>query len=126
MKTCTQCPKPLPETSHMTECAVCRRRMRRAAVAKGEIPPPATERVRDVEMTREDQIAAIMIVRGHLPDAFTLDAFTGKPLWSVHNLAAMFDMAPGDFLDMMAKRGPVYLEAGSIPSSWKLLEGASV
>lgn len=67
-----------------------------------------------------DQTVYRMITKGFLPSP-TCTSPNGAAVWSVHGLAALFDLDPLPFLALMARRPPAYLPEPGIPSSWSAL-----
>jgi hypothetical protein len=76
----------------------------------------------DNEMPAIHASAHRLIVSGHLPPPFNVDAHDGRPVWSFIELALMFDRRPDELVDLLLDRGPVHLAGDKgIPSSWRLL-----
>jgi hypothetical protein len=66
-----------------------------------------------------------LVVAGYLPPPFTICPHDSRPLWSIIELALMFDRRPDELVDLLLDRGPVHLQGDrGIPSSWRaLVEG---
>jgi hypothetical protein len=66
-----------------------------------------------------------LVVAGYLPPPFTICPHDSRPLWSIVELALLFDRRPDELVDLLLDRGPVHLAGDrGIPSSWKaLVEG---
>ncbi len=71
------------------------------------------------------QEAQKLVVTGHLPPPFTICPHDARPLWSIVELALMFDRRPDELISLLIEAGPVHLQGDrGIPSSWRmLLEG---
>ena len=75
----------------------------------------------DVETPPIHQEARQLIVSGHLPLPFSIDAHDGRPVWSFTELALLFDRRPDELIDLLIQAGPVHLSGDrGIPSSWKM------
>jgi hypothetical protein len=66
-----------------------------------------------------------LVVAGYLPPPFTICPHDSRPLWSIVELALLFDRRPDELVELLLERGPVHLAGDKgIPSSWKaLVEG---
>ena len=79
-------------------------------------------------MAEEVQIAPIhqkaqqLVVEGYLPPPFTICPHDSRPLWSIVELALLFDRRPDELVDLLIQAGPVHLAGDrGIPSSWRML-----
>jgi hypothetical protein len=63
-----------------------------------------------------------LVVAGYLPPPFTICPHDSRPLWSIVELALLFDRRPDELVDLLLDRGPVHLQGDrGIPSSWRML-----
>ena len=63
-----------------------------------------------------------LVVMGYLPPPFTICPHDSRPLWSIIELALMFDRRPDELVDLLLDRGPVHLAGDrGVPSSWRML-----
>jgi len=76
----------------------------------------------DNEMPAIHASAHRLIVSGHLPPPFTICPHDSRPMWSIVEMAMLFDMRPDALISILLERGPVHLQGDrGIPSSWRML-----
>ena len=112
---CEQCSAELPPTRERfcsNQCGWTFHNARRGEVAK----------VTDVETRPIDRQAMELVVSGHLPPPFQVDAHDGRALWDFCGLAVLLDQRPDALVELLLANGPVHLHADrGIPSSWQSL-----
>lgn len=75
----------------------------------------------NVETRPVDRAAQRLIVTGHLPPPFSIDAHDGRPVWDIAGISALFDRRPDELLELLLANGPAHLPKQGIPSSWRAL-----
>ena len=118
MTACKQCSADLPPGKKVYCSEQCSWRWNNAKRSTGPMP----SKTEQVETPEIHVTAQQLIVSGHLPPPFNVDAHDGRPVWSFIELALMFDRRPDELVDLLLDRGPVHLAGDKgIPSSWRLL-----
>ena len=67
------------------------------------------------------EAAQRLIVTGHLPTPYQIDAHDQRPLWDFVGLSELLNQSPHELLDLLVKNGPAHLPKQGIPSSWRAL-----
>ena len=114
MSQCEQCSAELPPTRERfcsNQCGWTYHNARRVEVAK----------VQDVETPPIHLEAQRLIVTGHLPEAFSIDAHDSRPLWDYIGLCVLLNQRPDQLTQLLLSNGPAYQPGAGIPSSWRAL-----
>ena len=75
----------------------------------------------DVETPPIHLEAQRLIVTGHLPEAFSIDAHDSRPLWDYIGLCVLLNQRPDQLTQLLLSNGPAYQPGAGIPSSWRAL-----
>lgn len=75
----------------------------------------------DVETPAIHLEAQRLIVSGHLPEAFTIDAYDSRPLWDYIGLCVLLNQRPDQLTQLLLSNGPAYQPGAGIQSSWRML-----
>ena len=74
----------------------------------------------DTQTPTVHQEAQRLIVTGHLPEAFTIDAHDARPLWDYLGLCVLLNQRPDQLTRLLLSNGPAYQPGAGIPSSWRM------
>jgi hypothetical protein len=76
----------------------------------------------EAELPAIHKRAQELVVSGHLPLPYQVDAHDMRPLWDITGLAQLLDRRPDQLIDLLIQAGPVHLAGDrGIPSSWRML-----
>jgi hypothetical protein len=117
MTACKQCSADLPPGKKVYCSEQCSWRWNNAKRSTGPMP----SKTEQVETPAIHQTAQNLIVTGHLPAPYQIDAHDQRPLWDFVGLAELLNQRPDQLVQLLQANGPAYLPGAGIPSSWRML-----